>query len=88
MENHIVRILHISHVTHDVLRIVLDRPADYMFTPGQATEIAINKDKWREERRPFTFTCLPSDDYLEFQILIIPREMVPARDARVQWEVF
>jgi ferredoxin-NADP reductase len=72
MENHIVRIRDINHVTHDVLRIVVDRPSNYMFTPGQATEVAINKDNWTEERRPFTFTCLPSDDYLEFTIKTYP----------------
>jgi ferredoxin-NADP reductase len=54
------------------LRIVLQKPGNYTFTPGQATEVAINKEKWKEEKRPFTFTCLPDDDYLEFTIKTYP----------------
>ena len=59
-------------VTHDVVRIRMEKPANYAFTPGQATEVAINKENWKEERRPFTFTCLPDDDYLEFTIKTYP----------------
>jgi ferredoxin-NADP reductase len=36
--------------------------------PGQATEVSINSLKWRNEKRPFTFTCLNSKPYLEFTI--------------------
>ncbi len=72
MEKHIVKIKSINKVTHDVIKIVTEKLAGYQFTPGQATEIAINKDGWKEERRPFTFTCLPSDDYLEFTIKTYP----------------
>ncbi len=72
MESYIVPIKSISKVTHDVVRIVLEKPANYTFTPGQATEVAINKEKWKEERRPFTFTCLPDADYLEFTIKTYP----------------
>lgn len=72
MEKYIVKIKSINKVTHDVIRIVTEKPAGYQFTPGQATEIAINKDGWKEERRPFTFTCLPSDDYLEFTTKTYP----------------
>ena len=72
METHIVKIKSIKKVTHDVLQIVIERPADYNFTPGQATEIAINKEKWKEERRPFTFTSLPDADFLEFTIKTYP----------------
>jgi ferredoxin-NADP reductase len=59
MEQHIVKILSIQHITHDVLQIVTEKPERYFFTPGQATEIAIKKVGWEEERRPFTFTSLP-----------------------------
>lgn len=72
MESHIVKIKSIGKVTHDVLKIVLQKPGNYTFTPGQATEVAINKEGWTEERRPFTFTCLPEDDYLEFTIKTYP----------------
>jgi len=72
METHIVKIQSIKNVTHDVLQIMTERPADYDFTPGQATEIAINKAKWKEEKRPFTFTSLPDAKFLEFTIKTYP----------------
>lgn len=72
MEQHIVKVTHVSHLTHDVLKIQTERPANYAFLPGQATEVAINKEKWMQQKRPFTFTCLPDSDYLEFNIKTYP----------------
>ena len=72
MESHIVKIQSIKNVTHDVLQIVVERPANYTFTPGQATEVSINKEKWKEEKRPFTFTSLPEENFLEFTIKTYP----------------
>lgn len=72
MQKHLVKIQSIDKVTHDVIRIVTGKPSGYNFTSGQATEISINKNSWEEERRPFTFTCLPTDDYLEFTIKTYP----------------
>jgi len=67
-EEHIVRITNIESVTHDVRRYQFEKPQGYTFKPGQATEVAINKEGWKEERRPFTFTSLNTDPYLEFTI--------------------
>lgn len=72
MESHIVKIKSIDKITPDVVKIVLEKPAKYIFTPGQATEIAINKPEWTEEKRPFTFTSLPVDNDLEFTIKTYP----------------
>ena len=52
--------------------ITLEKPANYTFTPGQATDVAINKKEWKEEKRPFTFTNLPEDDHLQFTIKTYP----------------
>jgi ferredoxin-NADP reductase len=68
MEEHIVRIFSIEYVTHDVRRYKVEKPAGYTFIPGQATEVSINSPKWKEEKRPFTFTCLTTDPFLEFTI--------------------
>jgi ferredoxin-NADP reductase len=68
MEKHIISIKSITHLTHDVLQIRTSKPNGYEFKPGQATEVSINNSKWITEQRPFTFTSLPSDDYLEFTI--------------------
>jgi ferredoxin-NADP reductase len=70
MEEHIVKILSTEPVTHNVRRFKIEKPAGYTFVPGQATEIAINNDKWKKERRPFTFTSLNEWDHLEFTIKI------------------
>ena len=64
----ITTILDITPVTHDVNRYRLEKPEGYRFQPGQATDVSINKSKWREEKRPFTFTCLNDDPFLEFTI--------------------
>jgi ferredoxin-NADP reductase len=72
MEEHFVKIRSIMHVTYNVLKIVTDRPDDYEFNPGQATKISINKAGWEDEKRPFTFTSIPEDRYLEFTIKIYP----------------
>lgn len=68
----VVKIKSIDNVTHDVLRIVTEKPPKFIFTPGQATEVSINRIGWKEEKRPFTFTCLPEEDYLEFMIKTYP----------------
>ena len=72
MKPHIVKIKSIDKITHDVLQIVTEKPPSYTFTPGQANEISINKAGWKDEKHPFTFTCLPEDDYLEFTIKTYP----------------
>jgi ferredoxin-NADP reductase len=72
MEKQVVKINSIYHVNHDVLRVVTERPDEYNFTPGQATDISINKEGWKEEKRPFTFTSLPEDENLEFHIKTYP----------------
>ena len=69
---YLVKIRSIKHITHDVLQIVTEKPDQYNYTPGQATEVAINKDGWKDKKRPFTFTCLPENDFLEFTIKTYP----------------
>ncbi|HEX6913948.1 MAG TPA: FAD-binding oxidoreductase [Chitinophagaceae bacterium] len=63
-----VKILDIQPLTHDVRAYKIEKPAGYTFNAGQATEVSINKPGWENEKRPFTFTCLNSDDHLEFVI--------------------
>jgi ferredoxin-NADP reductase len=67
-----VKITSIKYLNHDVLEINTDKPEDYSFTPGQATDVAIEKEGWKEEKRPFTFTSLPSDNQLQFVIKTYP----------------
>ena len=72
MESYLIKVIAVEQVTHDVLKITTEKPAGYAYTPGQATELAINKAYWNNEKRPFTFTSLPNDDHLEFIIKTYP----------------
>lgn len=72
MKNERVKIHSIDHLTHDVLRIVTDKPAGAEFVPGQATEVFLDKKGWEKEGRPFTFTCTHQEQYLEFAIKTYP----------------
>jgi ferredoxin-NADP reductase len=73
MGHTIVKVKSVENVTHDVLKIVTEKPENYLFISGQATEVSINKKDWKDKKRPFTFTCLPDDDYLEFIIKTYPQ---------------
>jgi len=70
MEKHIVKILNIEEVTHDVKSFKVEKPEGYSFVPGQATDVSVNAPGLRNEKRPFTFTGLNSAGYLEFTIKI------------------
>ncbi|MAN45704.1 MAG: flavodoxin reductase [Hyphomonas sp.] len=63
-----VRILHTEPVTHNVRAYRVEKPGGYEFQPGQATEVSLDKDGWRDEKRPFTFTALEEWDDLQFTI--------------------
>jgi ferredoxin-NADP reductase len=62
------RIIEIAPVTHNVRRYRLERPEGYAFEPGQATEVSLDEEGWRQKKHPFTFTALPDAPYLEFTI--------------------
>lgn len=69
-EEHTVKIINVENVTHNVRRFTLSKPANYVFKPGQATDITIDSPAWKTERRSFTFTSLNEWDTLEFTIKI------------------
>jgi ferredoxin-NADP reductase len=64
----IVKIISIQQVTQDVKCFRIEKPAGYQFHPGHATDLSINKPGIEEETRPFTFTALTCEPYLEFTI--------------------
>jgi len=65
-----VSITDIQQITHDVKEFTFQKPEGYEFEPGQATEVAIKKEEWKDEKRPFTFTSLDEDPELQFTIKI------------------
>jgi len=69
---HTVKILSTQNVTHDVRRFRVERPEGFIFRPGQATEISVNKEGWLDKKNPFTFTCLTDAPFLEFTIKLYP----------------
>jgi ferredoxin-NADP reductase len=70
MDIYPVRVLSTRWVTHDVRQFMVDKPKGYSFVPGQATEVSLPSDRWKDQRRPFTFTGLNEWDHLEFTIKI------------------
>lgn len=69
---HIVEILSIEHLTHDVLKIVAEKPGGLSYVPGQAVDLSINKPGWEKTLSPFTFTSLPEEEHIEFNIKTYP----------------
>jgi ferredoxin-NADP reductase len=70
MENHIVKIISVEPVTHDVKRFTIQKPEGFRFIPGQATEVSVKTPALKNEKRPFTFTSLNDNKHLEFTIKI------------------
>ena len=69
---HTLTLQSIETVTPDVFRLRFDKPEGLGVEPGQAVDLALDRDGWRGEKRPFTPTSLPSDGYLEFTIKSYP----------------
>lgn len=72
METNRVKIISIGLITPDVLQIFTEKPGRLSFVPGQAVDVSINKEGWKEKVRPFTFTSLPEDNFLQFTIKTYP----------------
>lgn len=70
--SHKITLLSVVPLTHDTRHYVFSRPPGYSFTPGQATDLALDQDGWRTDQRPFTFTGAPSADVLTFTIKSYP----------------
>jgi len=68
MSEESVAIVSIERLTHDVRRYRVERPKGFDFQPGQATELSLEDPRWIAEKRPFTFTSLPGEPFLEFTI--------------------
>jgi ferredoxin-NADP reductase len=68
----VTKITDIIEVARNVKSFRLEKPKGYDFIPGQATELSINKEGWKDEKRPFTFTALEEQPYLEFTIKRYP----------------
>lgn len=70
--DHTLELLQTSFETHDVKRFVTTRPNGLEWAPGQGVELALDRDGWRDEGRPFTPTGRVDDSVLEFTIKAYP----------------
>ncbi len=66
-----VEIKSIEYLTHDVIRVRLEKPNGINYLPGQAVNISISKPGWENNIRSLTLTSLPEEDFLEFVVKII-----------------
>ncbi len=69
---HFLTLERLTRLTPSVYRLTFNRPDGYDFEPGQATDLALEKEGLRDEPRPFTFTSLPDAPKLEFTIKSYP----------------
>lgn len=63
-----VTLLNKEQLTHDVVRLTLQRPKGYTFTAGQAIDLSLDRPEVAGKRSPFTFTGLNTADHLELTI--------------------
>lgn len=68
MADYQVKVIEVKNVTHNVHSFTVEKPEGFSFNPGQATDLSILKDNWKDEKRPFTFTSIPENPALEFTI--------------------
>lgn len=67
-----IKILETEQLTHDVIRLLLERPEGFRFSAGQAIELTINQPKFVTDAAPFTLTGLPTQDTLEIIFKVYP----------------
>ncbi|MCL4281578.1 MAG: flavodoxin reductase [Flavobacteriales bacterium] len=67
-----VKIRKKEQLTHDVVRLTLDRPKDYFFSAGQAIDFKLNRPEVKDKVSAFTFTGLNSDPFLQLTIKCYP----------------
>lgn len=68
MKKFVVRVVKTGFVTYNVKRVVIKRPPNYPFIPGQAAVISINQPFCRNLSRPFSIAPVNGTDQLEFYI--------------------
>ncbi|OWU85771.1 flavodoxin reductase [Oceanicola sp. 22II-s10i] len=82
---HTLTLKTIEPVTPDTYHLVFDRPKSLSFQPGQGVDLALDRDGWRDEARPFTPVSLPDEPTLDFVIKSYPdHDGVTKRIARME----
>jgi len=68
--DHIVKIISAEKILHNVKQFTVEKPEGFKFKPGQAIDLTINQDGWKDKKNPFTFTGLNEYPHLQFTIKI------------------
>lgn len=68
MADYQVKVIAIKTITHNVHSFTVEKPEGFSFNPGEATDLSLLKENWKDEKRPFTFTSIPENPVLEFTI--------------------
>ena len=56
-------------ITHDTVRMTFERPDGYPdWEVGQAADLALDREGWRDEAKPYTFVNPPGSDEIVFVI--------------------
>lgn len=77
-----VKLLKKEKVTHDVVQLTLERPANYRFAPGQYTELSLAQPGKPAEKAPFSFIGLDSDPHVQLALKTSP--VNPAINAQLR----
>lgn len=67
-----VKLLKKEKLTHDVIGLTLERPADYVFKPGQYLRFTLDRPGKPSETAPYSFTGLNSDPTLHVAMKTSP----------------
>lgn len=67
-----ITVVNREQLTHDVVRLTLQRPKDYTFTAGQAIDFKLDRPEVKDKVSPFTFTGLNTANHLELTIKCYP----------------
>lgn len=67
-----LRLAEIETVARRVHHLRMRRPKEFSYVPGQAVDLTLDREGWRNEPRPFTMVSLPDAEDLEFLIKAYP----------------
>lgn len=63
------RVVATEHLSANVAKVLVEKPADFAFEGGQFVQLGRASDG---TSRPYSIASLPSDDYLEFHVAVYP----------------
>ncbi len=75
---HSVRVTHVLHESLDAVTVQTERPADYIFEPGQHAIVRVTLKDGTQRLRQYSFAGSPSSRHIQFTITRSPQGEVSA----------